>query len=168
MKNNDLDKEILDLYNKLDKQLSDEQKNKIHFKSVSNFVYHLILNPKLNPKKNKKLQELGEKRIKKELLQYLKLDFDFDMTIKESIDFFQIYLGKTCDFMTNYYNFSSSGGKSKFITIISVLLLGFILDFLMYFFAGFSIPTFVFSFLIIFIIRTYLKHKQRRVYGPNY
>ncbi len=169
MKEEELDREILSLFYEIDKKLSEKQKLLIHFRSISNFVHHLVNNPCYHKKGNKKLQKLGEMRMKQKLLEYLKLTKDFRKDyIKFPLNYYDNYISPIGRFMNEYYDFFTVGGKAKFIIALPVIFFGLVLDILMYLFFSFTIPTFVLSLLLIYIIRTFIKHKQRRVYGPNY
>lgn len=168
MEANDIDSHILALYKKRNVELSKEQKKNIHFKSVSNFIYHLVEHQALNKKRNIKLQELGEIRMKNKLLEYLKLIKKYKDTSKEeSLLLYNDHLHPIGRFMAEYYNFSITGGM-KFLILLIFILIGGFLDIVSYLLFKISFPIFIPSLLLISIIRIYLKHKQRRVYGAFY
>lgn len=166
----ELNIKIKTLFADLDAKLSQEEKKSVHFKSISNFIYHLVDYPYINPKKNMKLQELGEIRTKKILLEYL-----MSISLKSKIEkekpksIHNTPIGKVGSFMSEYYHFSGSGGVSNsLIAIFLTSFFGMVADMitslvLNRFFYGFTI-----SFVLIIILRTLIKHKQRRVYGMNY
>ena len=62
--------EILINYRHLECVLTPIEKNKTHWISIKNFIYHLIENQAYKKKSNTELQRIGEKRIKKQLLAY--------------------------------------------------------------------------------------------------
>ncbi len=168
MEANDLDNHILVLYKKMNAELSEDQKKNIHFKSVSNFIYHLVEHQTLNKKRNIKLQESGEIRMKNKLLEYLKLIKEHkDSSKDESLLLYNDYLHPIGRLMAEYYSFSITGGM-KFLILLIFILIGGFLDIVSYLLFTISFPIFISSLLLISIIRMYIKHKQRRVYGAFY
>lgn len=166
--NDNLDKEILELFNKLDTDLKDEEKKLIHFKSVSNFIHHLIFNQTDNPKKNEELQRLGEVRLKKKLFEYLNLVSNKKVNTKESSILYRKYIDEIGDFMVDYYGFSGEGGKLKLLTLLIVVILGAIMDFIIYLFNSKVQYTFIALFLSLYFVRLFIKYKTKKLYGFFY
>jgi len=166
--NEELDKIILELYNKLDFKLSEKEKQLIHFKSVSNFIRHLIIHQHYNPTENKKLQNFGEIRMKKLLLEYLNLVTKKEVSEELAIKYYKDYINVIGKFMSQYYNFTGSG-KSEIIHFIIVFLLGLGADFFLHLFFEVEILTlFTPTLLFLAFIRVGFKHKKRKVYGLLY
>ena len=173
MENEELDVKIKTLFIALDAKLTKEEKHNTHFRSVANFVYHLIDYPYVNPKKSPKLQEINEVRIKKQLLKYLELievrkfTFEESLGINSSFDPYK-EVDEIGSFMMQYYSFSNSGGTLKILDVLIFLTVGAVLDVIRFFIMGNPFPAFTIAFFIICLLRIYIKHKQRRVYGVNY
>tara|TARA_R100000544_G_scaffold30599_1_gene16853 strand:- start:337 stop:840 length:504 start_codon:yes stop_codon:yes gene_type:complete len=165
-KKNNLDilikKEFDELYSKLDK----DNKKYLNPKTIKNIIFHLIENPEINPKKNKKLQELGEIRMKKKLLDYFKAFRNTVIDEHSAADLYKRYLSKIVSFMSEYYGFSGNGGKLIILTILILLTLGVFLDTICYMFN--LIPVFTILFLLLFTIRMIIKFKHKKVYGFFY
>jgi len=165
-KKNNLDilikKEFDELYSKLDK----DNKKYLNPKTIKNIIFHLIENPEINPKKNKKLQELGEIRMKKKLLDYFKAFRNTEIDEHSAADLYKLYLSKIGSFMSEYYGFSGNGGKLIILTILILLALGVFLDTICYMFN--LIPVFTILFLLLFTIRMIIKFKHKKVYGFFY
>ena len=69
--------------------------------------------------------------------------------------------------MNSYYGFVYCGGKIIFLFLGLYILIGFFLDVFMFLFFH-KIFYITFLFLLIGVTRAVIKHKQRKVYGPNY
>lgn len=165
----EIDKKILNIYDDLSSKLDLKEKELIHFKSVSNFIYYLIYYPEINPKKNRKLQELGEFRMKKKLYEYLKLVKGKELNKEKSAIYFKEYIYEIGDFMMEYYKFSGNGGKLKLLTILVVLTIGAIFDFFANLIFDIKIPTlFTPAFLLIAIARMIIKYRNKKIYGMFY
>ena len=170
MEREELDAKIKTLFTALDAKLSKEEKEIIHFKSVANFVYHLIEHSYINPKKNKKIQELGEIRMKKVLLDYLTtISLKNKIEKEEPKSIYNTPIGIIGSFMSEYYHFSGSGGiNNSLVAVFLTSLFGVIADIIISlvlsrFFYGFTASCFS-----VVTLRGVIKHKQRRVYGMNY
>ena len=165
-----INRDLTYLYKEVEKKLTSEEKELIHFKSVSNFIYYLIDKQEYNKNRNIKLQELGEIRMKKKIIKYLNLVINKQPAgKKESSILYDDYIYKIGDFMMQYYNFSGSGGNIKLMNILIVLTIGIVLDFFAYLFFKVTMLTlFTPALLLIAVIRMYIKHKGRRTYGVFY
>lgn len=163
------DKKILSIYDELSSKLDREGKNLIHFKSVSNFIHYLIDNPEVNYKRNNKLQNLGEIRMKKKLYEYLKLVERQKLSKEQSAIYYKDYIYEIGDFMMQYYGFSGNGGKLKLLTILVVLTIGIIFDTLAHIILELNVLTlFTPAFLLIAVIRMAFKYRRKKVYGMFY
>ncbi len=163
---NNLDILIKKEFDELYSELDTENKKYLNPKTVKNIIFHLIENPEINPKKNKKLQELGEIRMKKKLLDYFKAFRNTEIDEYSASDLFKRYLSKIGGFMSEYYGFSGNGGKLIILTILIIITIGIILDTICYIFN--LIPVFTILFLLLFTTRMILKFKHRKVYGLFY
>ena len=155
-------KEFDQIYSALDM----DNKKYLNPKTIKNIIFHLIENPEFNPKKNKKLQELGEIRMKKKLLDYLKAFKNTEIDEHSASDLFKRYLSKIGQFMSEYYGFSGNGGKLITLTILIIITIGILLDTICYIFN--FIPIFTLLFLLLFTIRMIIKFKNKKVYGLFY
>ena len=165
----EIDKKILNIYDDLSSKLNLEEKELIHFKSVSNFIHYLIYYPEINPKRNKKLQELGEVRMKKKLYEYLKLVKGKQLNKEKSAIYYKEYIYEIGDFMMQYYKFSGNGGKLKLLTILVVLTIGVVFDFFAHLIFDIKILTlFTPAFLLIAIARMVMKYRSKKIYGMLY
>ena len=164
-----LDKKNLKLFNKLGAELNEDEKRLIHFKSVSNFIYHLIFKQSYSSsRKNIKLQELGEIRIKKYILEYLNFIDNKQIGAEESSLLYEEYIFRIGDFMVDYYKFSGQGGKLKILNFLIVMFIGAVSDSLIYLFSGVLQYSFISLFVIIYFIRLWVKYRTRKLYGFFY
>jgi len=164
----DLDILVKSEFEKLYSELDDEKRKLISSNSIKNIIFYLIDNPKVNPKKNTKLQELGEIRMKKKLLDYFKAVRTTDLDKYSASDLYKEYVNHIGQFMTEYYKFSGDGGKIVVFTGFVILTFGVILDTILMLVNWISFPTFSILFLILFIVRRVIKFKQRRLFGMFY
>lgn len=164
MINNEIDKEIQYLFLKLDLELSVYEKKKVHFKSIRNFVFHLIENNEINKGGDRALQRLGEERVKALLLEYLKninnSDYKAELTYKNTIQ----VIGA---FMMKYYNFSYSGGKVIYLRLLFFVSIGAFIDTFLYFISGVMYYAFLLS-IIWFLTSSILKYRNKKVFGYHY
>lgn len=156
--------DILEKFDQLAIKLDQEGKRKVHYNSISNFIYYLVYHPKINERKNVKLQELGEVRMKKQLLEYLEIVSSQEITMNVSSQLYEEYLFKIGDFMMEYYHFSGNGGKLNIIGVILTLILGIIVDTLVFAVTQ-KIYFISFLFIVLFFVRLYVKYKSKRLYG---
>ncbi len=161
---------ILELYQDLD-SLGLDEKKMIHYKSVSNIIYHLINKQKINSKKNSKLQELGEKRMKDLLIEFLKSVKEKAPTnTQDSLDVYKKYIVPIGNFMGRYYSFSNFAGKSIvtyfFLIITIAAILGFVSILI---FKSRLIYVTLFSLIILYsTIKILFKYRTKRIYGFLY
>lgn len=148
-------------------KLSEENLNLIHPKSIENFIFHLVDNPELNPKKNNKLQELGEIRMKKKLLEYLKAVENTDLNKESAADLYKRYIFKISDFMSEYYGFSNGGG-TIIIEFFLILTVGIIIDTILFLINWINFPLFTPMLLTLNFVRRIIKNKQKKQYGLFY
>lgn len=160
----EIDKNIQDMFLKLDLELSVYEKKKVHFKSIRNFVFHLIENNKIKKGENKTLQRLGEERVKVLLLEYLKdinnNGYKTELTYKNTIQ----VIGA---FMMKYYNFSYSGGKVIYLRLLFFVSIGALIDAFLYSVSGLLYYVFFIS-IIWFLISSILKYRNKKVFGYHY
>lgn len=168
MESKELDNKIKTLFLSLDAKLTQEEKRNTHFRSVANFVYHLVDHPCINPKRSPKLQIINEPKIKKKLLDYLEMINENQFTFYESLHTPSDKIYEIGSFMGNYYNFSMLGLFSNFFGILIYLTAGAVLDVVRFFIMGNPLPILTIASLIIFLLDKYVKCKQRRVFGVNY
>ncbi len=155
-------------FNELLSDLKSDQKKLVNHKSIENFILHLIDKPQINPKKNKILQELGEVRMKKSLLEFFLAVKKTDLNNQNAIDLYQKYIMKIGEFMTEYYGFTGNGGKLKILTVLMILTLGIVLDTITSIFDWLNYPIFTPLFIVLFYVRLMIKHRKRRIYGMLY
>ncbi len=167
-KTDDLDILVKSEFEKLYSELDDEKKKLISSNSIKNIIFYLIENPELNPKKNSKLQELGEIRMKKKLLDYFKVIRTTDLDKYSASELFKEYVNPIGQFMTEYYKFSGDGGKIVVFTGFVILTFGVILDTIFMLVNWVTFPTFSILFLTLFIVRRMIKFRQRRLFGMFY
>lgn len=170
MEEKDLDIKIKSLFVALDKKLTKEEKKSVHFKSISNFVFYLVYHPYINPKKNKKLQLIGETRMKRVLLDYLEsIDAQEKVKKQKPKSIHNTPIGIIGSFMSEYYRFTGSGGlNNSLVAIFLTCSLGVVVDFFMSLIFSKLFFAFTLSSVSIVTLRSVIKHKQRRVYGINY
>lgn len=161
-----IDKLIKERFNRIRSKLDEEHLKFINPKSIENIIYHLVDNPKLNPNGNNKLQELGEIRMKKKLLDYFKAVENSDLNMKNASDLYMRYLFKVSEFMSEYYGFSSGGGTV--IAVFLVLILGIGLDTILFLINWIDIPLFTPMFLTLWFVRKKIKYKQKKQCGLFY
>lgn len=148
--------------------LKSDQKQFVNHKSIENFILHLIDNPEINPKKNKILQELGEIRMKKRLLEFFRAVENTELNNHTALDLYQKYIVKIGEFMTEYYGFTGNGGKLKILTILIILTLGIVLDILITIFDSLNYPIITPLFIVLFYVRLMIKYRKRKIYGMLY
>ena len=160
--------EIIEIFERVESKYSDSDKHLIHFKSISNFIHHLIYNRKDNPKKNIKLQVLGEARIKKKLIEYLSIVLNENINRDKSFQLYDEYIIPIGNFMMEYYRFSGTGGKTKLVHLVIAILVGLPFDFLFSIVLSKVTVVFIPLFLLIAIIRMFVKAKERKIFGVFY
>ena len=164
----DLDILIKREFDKLYSELNDEKRKYINPKSISNIIFYLIDNPQPNPKRNLKLQELGEIRMKKKLLEYFKALRNTELDMQSGYDLYVRYFYKIGEFMGQYYGFSSNGGKNFIIPILIVLTIGIIIDTILFLLNWINFPLFSILFFSLWITRRIIKYSSKRQYGLFY
>ena len=163
-----LDFLVKEQFEELLSNLNSDEKQFINHKSIENFILYLIDKPQINPKKNKTLQELGEIRMKKRLLDFFREVEKTDLNNNTAIDLYQKYVMKIGEFMTEYYGFTGNGGKLKILTILIILTLGIVLDTITTIFDWLNYPIFTALFLVLFYVRLMIKNRKRKIYGILY
>lgn len=163
--------EILDTLSFLDSlPLSD--KKKIHFYSMTNIVFHLIKNPKINKRKNTSLQEIGEVRIKSLLLEYLKLIRDtMPKSDEQVLENYENYISPVGEFMMKYYRFSNFAGVSMITYFLMVFFVSTALGFAisLFFQDNFIIHISIIAISIIFaLLRILIKIRTKRIFGYRF
>lgn len=154
-------KEVLDT-------LSPKEKKYFNLESIKNIIYHLIDNPQIHPKGNKRLQELGEIRMKRHLLEYFEVIKENDLNKDTSANFYNEYFTKIDGFMRRYYGFSGGGSASILVSIFIILFIGIILDIILYAIHWTNIPLMTSMLFTLFLVRKLIKYNQRRVSGMFY
>ena len=164
----DVDHQIKIRFKELLDNLGTEEKKFFNLKSVKNIIYHLIDNPKMHPKRNKRLQELGEIRMKKHLLEYLEVIKKNKLDKETSVDFHEEYFTEIESFMGNYYGFSGGGSTSIVISVVLIFFTGIILDIILNAINWTNTPLMTSMFFTLFVVRKLIKYSQRRVSGVFY
>jgi hypothetical protein len=164
----DLDFLVKERFEELLSDLKSDEQKLVNHKSVENFILYLIDKPLINQNKNKSLQELGEIRMKKRLLEFFQAVRNTDLNNQTAIDLYQKYIMKIGEFMTEYYGFTGNGGKLKILTVLMILTLGIVLDTITTIFDWLNYPIFTPLFIILFSVRYLIKYKQRKIYGILY
>jgi len=164
----DLDDLVKTRFNEVLDTLKPKKKKYFNPKSIRNIIYHLIDNPQIHPKSNKKLQELGEIRMKKHLLEYFEVINKNDLTMKSYANYYKEYFTRIDGFMTEYYGFSGGGIVSILISIFIVFFVGIILDLILNAIHWTNFPLITSMFFTLFIVRKIIKYSQRRVSGMFY
>ena len=167
-KTDDLDSLIKKEFDELYSEFDNEKRKYINPKSINNIIFHLIENPTPNPKRNLKLQELGEIRMKKKLLEYFKAIRNTELDMKSGADLYFRYFDKIGSFMSEYYGFSGNGGKNFLIPILILLTIGIIIDTVLFLFNWINYPLFSILFFTLWITRRIIKFSSKRQYGLFY
>tara|TARA_B110001452_G_scaffold265654_1_gene270735 strand:- start:3002 stop:3511 length:510 start_codon:yes stop_codon:yes gene_type:complete len=164
----DLDDLVKIEFDKLYSEFDNEQRKYINPQSIKNIIYYLIENPQINPKKNQKLQELGEIRMKKKLLEYFKALRNTELDMQSGYDLYVRYFMKIGEFMSEYYGFSGNGGKNFMTTVLIILTIGIIIDTTLFSLNLIYFPLFSILFFTLWITRRIIKYSSRRQYGLFY
>ncbi|GGG04992.1 hypothetical protein GCM10011344_01710 [Dokdonia pacifica] len=154
-------KEVLDT-------LSPNEKKYFNPESIKNIIYHLIDNPQIHPKGNKRLQELGEIRMKKHLLEYFEAIHKNELNKDTSANFYKEYFIKIESFMGRYYGFSGGGSVSILISVFFIFFTGIILDLILNAINWTNFPLMTSMLFTLFIVRKLIKYNHRRVSGMFY
>ncbi|MEM0519682.1 hypothetical protein [Aequorivita flava] len=165
---NDLDILVKSEFEKLYSELDDDKQKFINPKSIKNILFHLIENPRLNPQKNQKLQELGEIRMKKKLMEFFNSVRNTDLNKDSASDLYVRYFMKIGEFMSEYYGFSGDGGKNILISILIVLTIGVGIDTILYLISWIELPLFSLLLLTFYIVRRIIKYRKKKQYGLFY
>ena len=164
----DLDDLVKCEFERLYSEVHIEQRKYINPKSIQNIIYYLIENPHLSPDKNRKLQELGEIRMKKKLLEYFNALRNTELNEESAIDLYQRYFMKIGLFMSEYYGFSSSGGKNCIIDVLVILTIGITVDTILILMDWINYPVFSILFLALYLVRRVIKSRRKKEYGVFY
>lgn len=155
-------------FRELCSEIKPSDKKYINPKSLENFILYLVEKPQINPKRNKTLQELGEIRMKKTLLEFFHAVEIVDLNNQKAAELYDQYIIKIGEFMREYYGFTGNGGKLKVLTILIILTAGIFLDTVFVIFRLFSYPFFTPMFITLFSTRLLIKYNQKKVYGFFY
>ena len=166
--NDNLDILIKKQFDELYSEFEKKSQKFINPNSIKNIIFHLVDNPKINPNQNQKLQELGEIRMKKKLLEYFKAVRNTDLNKFSASDLYKNHIDPIGDFMTDYYGFSSNGGKLVLITIIILLTFGIIIDLSLILLDWSNFPIFTIMFLTLLFVRRTIKKNQNKLIGLFY
>lgn len=167
MKHIDLEEEIKTKFSQLEKDLTQKEKNDFHFKSLQNFILHIFKDDESNNKKSK-LREINLKRNKSLILEYLNLIINKKVSEADSTFLFKNYIKIIGEFMNRNFGFSFAGGKIKYFLFLIYATVGAIFDVLFWFLFDHPIYIFTLLFLIYSIVRTYIKFRNNKLYGPNF
>jgi predicted transport protein len=158
----------------LELNLSFEQKQHFHLRSINNFVYHIFNRNAKAYKSKSRLVQINIERNKKLLLEYL------DTVITEhkitgnnnemynSKALYKIYVSGIGEFMNKNFGFSFSGGNFKYLTLLIWATLGGIIDLILWITTKYVAYYFTIGFICLAISRHELKKAQKKLYGPNY
>lgn len=169
MESVDLEEEIRNKLLKLDTNLSIEQKRDYHLNSIHNFVHHIFKEGPDTKVSASKLNKVNLKRNREMILEYLDRIIEGEVGTDDSIFLFKKYIKAIGEFMNRNYGFSFAGGKIKYLLFLIYATVGAIIDIAVLFL--FDISTyyvFTLFFLIYSVVRTYIKFKRKKVYGPNF
>ena len=167
-KKSNLDVLVKQGFSELLSVVAPSHKKYVNPQSVENFIYHLIDCPKVSSNLNRKLQELGEERMKKRLLDFYlevrnsKLDKDV------SIELYRKYIYYIGSFMGKHYGFSPTGGKIVFFAILIFLTIGVSLDTILNLFGLIKFPFSTIALLLIFFMRRLHKIRNKKLFGLHY
>lgn len=162
-----LDNLVKERFRELHTKLKPNERKFMNPKSMENFILFLIDKPQINPKKNKTLQELGEIRMKKQLIEYFKAVENTELTRHSAYDLYVRYVMKIGQFMTEYYKFSGDGGNFLF-SLLLILTVGISIDTILILIKWIDLPIFTMMFLTLYFIRRFIKLKQRKQFGLFY
>lgn len=162
-----LKKEILNKYQILQIKLTDEEKTAFHFKSLSNFIYHVFKNQSPNSQKSK-LREVNLFRNMMFISEYLNLILTSEVSVEDSEMLFKEHIGPIGDFMSEYYGFIFAGGKTGFFYVFTNIAIGLVVDIALSFIFNRVIWVFTASLFVLSILRIVLKQRDKKIYGPNY
>lgn len=157
----ELDNRILDFQKKI-KILDPKTRKYFHIKSIENISEHLLH----ESNNSGRLQKISITRKKELLLDYLQIILD-ENSKKSSKFYYDNYVSKLGRFMNSYYGFTYCGGKILILFLSIYILIGFVIDFIIY--------TITNNFYYVFILtllfgssRAIIKYKKNQVYGPEY
>lgn len=167
-KESDLNILVKQGFSDLFSELDSSHKKYGHPQSVENFIYHLIDNPKVNSDRNRKLQELGEERMKKKLLDFFSEARNSKLNKDLSIELYRNHIYYIGSFMSKYYGFSATGGKIMFFAILIALTIGVILDTILHLFGLIQFPFATIIVLLVFLMRRINKFRNKKLFGLYY
>lgn len=167
MKTENLKVEVLHKLKILQDKLTDEEKSAFHFKSLSNFIHH-IFNKQDHSIQNTNLKRINLKRNQLFILSYLNDILTSKVSIEDSEMLFKERISPIGAYMSKNFRFIFAGGRIKYLYLLSNISIGIIIDAVLSvvfqrLFLGASLFFFLFS-----IFRILLKHRNLRIYGPNY
>lgn len=162
------EEKILEYFKGL-KNLDKHLKKLIHYKSISNIIYHLIEKNIPNSKSTQKLKELGDVRAKDLLLEYLTfVESNKPTDTNDSLDLYNKYIDPIGGLMMKYHKFSNFAGKSL---IIYYYLVGFLIVLICLFNIYWKSDYANYIILLVFLLssaRIGIKFYQKRIYGFLY
>jgi len=132
----------------IERVTNEDQKKRIHFQSLSNFIYHYNI-----VKKEKKLTT----KLLEDYFQFIELN-NYNLSNRESEDAYFTYIRPICSIYKRYYGFSIWSSKQMFFSYSLILNLLF-----WYIFHSFviNIPCFILS--IWYFRKLYLKIKDKKI-----
>ena len=133
---------------------SSEDKSRLHYKSLRNFIYHYNSSRK------------GKIKCTELLKEYLNLieKQEFHFTKEQSKAVYDLYIGPLAqDFYSRYVNFSSA-----FSIVFEILFLGIPVYFLWLIFHSKNICLLILTFYFIHWINLTLKYRNKKIYGYRY
>ena len=167
-KESDLNLLVKQGFSDLFSELDSSQKKYLNPQSLENFIYHLIDEPKINSNKNRKLQELGEERMKKRLLDFYSDARNSKLDKNLSIELYKKHIYYIGSFMSKHYGFSATGGKIVFFAILIVLTIGVTLDTILNLSGLVKFPFSTIFLLLIFFLRRFNKIRSKKLFGLYY
>lgn len=169
LESTDLENQIRNKLSKLDANLSMEQKSDYHFKSIHNFVHHIFKEGSDSISSGSQLKKINLKRNREMIQDYLDMILEGEVGKDDSTFLFKKYIKVIGEFMNRNYGFSFAGGKIKYFLFLIYATVGVVVDMIFWFLLNIS-TNYIFTlvFLVYSIVRTSIKYRKKKVYGPNF
>ena len=163
-----LENDVKEKVSFLERKLTSKEKEDFHFESIKNFVTHIFKKEPTSKIENSQLQKINLRRNQELILEYLDLVIDKKVSSDDSTFLFKSYIKKIGEFINANFGFSFAGGKLKYLRFLIYATFGALIDASIWIFSNNTTYYFTIMFLLYSIIRTYIKFKNNKLYGPNF
>ena len=138
----------------INQHTSDEQKKRLHYRSLRNFIFHYTSFRKGRLKATELLEEY---------LTLLEAQ-DYSLTVEQSKAVYDLYIGPIAqNYYSRYLNFSSA-----FALFFEILLFGIPFYFSWQLFHSKTLNIFILTFYIIYWANYIGKYYRKKIYGYRY